>query len=88
MREITRNELNTVSGGTLVEILFGFGIGVITSAIYNYASQPTLQCKTLYDQQPFFYDKTTPVYDAYGVYQGDIVDTYKDFNYVPVTVCI
>jgi hypothetical protein len=88
MRTLNKTEMNTVSGGSPGEILFGFGIGMIASAIYHYASQPTLQCKTLFDQQPYYYDVTTKVYDSYGVYQGDVVDTYQDFKYVPVTVCI
>lgn len=86
MRSLTINEMNTVSGGA-GEVLLGTILVIgVTSALY-WATSSSSQCKTYYEQVVSYYDVTTPVYDAYGIYQGDRIDTYPDTKYVPVTIC-
>lgn len=84
MRELAINEVNTVSGGSPEGIVAGAVLLGITGALiwgtsYSYP-------KTVYEMQQTPYTVTTPVYDAYGYYLGDQIDTYVREDLVAVTV--
>lgn len=78
MRTLVQNEINAVAGADALAaglILTGLGLGLMSTPTYYY---PTYT---------YGYDVITPVYDPYGRYVGDYVDSYDyyytDYYYTP-----
>lgn len=87
MRTLTIQEQNHVAGGT-DEALIWLGIGAAAIVITAIAAAGSRnRCSTTYEPVTTYYDVVTPVYDPYGYYQYDIIDTYAEVSYVPVSVC-
>lgn len=83
MRELSLIEAQSTSGASpeafiaaTTLIAAGIIIGSMPSTSYYYSYDPFYYDPFFYDPYPVSYDVITPVYDSYGYYQGDMIDTY------------
>ena len=83
MRSLAQNEINVVSGASGEDVL---AAGLILSAVgIGLMTTPTYAYYPSYPSYTYGYDVVTPVYDPYGRYVGDYVDSYyyNDYYYTP-----
>lgn len=89
MHVLSLKETETISGGMGGYLFFaGVGAGILGTLSYSALTSTPQSYKTYYEPKVTYYDVTTPVYDGNGLYQGDIVNTYADTSYVPVTLYV
>lgn len=81
MRELVLAEVNYVSGGNKALLGALVGGAIIVGLVGSYLTSPY---KVKYEPYEHTYEVITPVYDANGVYAGDMVDTYTEIKYKPV----
>jgi len=88
MRILQSIECQAISGGAAAEaigaIVVGAGIIGIMDSLFNAPSYPVVWYEEPYSYYQF-YEVSTPVYDTYGYYQGEIIDNYDGYyGYYPV----
>jgi len=80
MRDLTMNEIEVVSAANGAGYVIAAGVGLLVVAAI--LSAPSNPYKTVAVNTP--YEVITPVYDSYGRYIGDNVDSYVRTDYVTV----
>lgn len=86
MRLLNMNEVEAVAGASDADLLLaGLVVGGIVGLSASYPTYGYYPPVVVYEPVTTYYDVSTPMYDKYGFYVGDmVVDTYSYTDYVPV----
>lgn len=85
MRTLLSTEISAIAGGSGEEFLL-FGAGIVALAMISSLSS-NKNCKYINVPIQIPFETVTPVYDPFGNYVGDQIDTYEKTGYEQKWVC-